>query len=582
MEFTDEQKDFLVAEGRIVLHACPGSGKTAVVAQKLIDCLKSWDRSHQGIATLSFTNVASEEIEKQVQKSTSGALTINYPHYVGTLDSFINNFIVLRFGYGFLSPPQRPKIAVENLYSLPFRFWRSECHRKRCVSNISHFKWDSNGRLFRGKELIECQSNSQYGRPCHQYKQLLRDKGIVFQNEAAGLACELLKTNPQIAAALAARFPIIIVDEAQDTSEDQMAVLDLLEQAGAESVFLVGDPDQAIYEWRDASPEFFIEKINSEKWKVLQLTTNFRSSQLICNATKLFSKSLEGRNASIAKGVFANDEQKPILLLYDKENCNAKNILITKYLSLCSDRNIEQSSENVAIVTRKSVSIGISDLWKSKEVELFAKASHEWILGTRKKAYEFCEKALFSLLLNDLENIEITIENEVEKKMPYESWRLMVLDILINLPAPTQTLKNWIEQMSEVLAQYLVSKNLEIRNHRQILDLIKIKTRDQDVPNLQEHLVSDFLKGQVLSNYTFSSVHGVKGETYSALMLLIEGTTGNTLTPSFLNTGNLDQELMRIAYVAMSRPRKLLVVAMPNTKKTYARFPETLWDHMHV
>jgi ATP-dependent exoDNAse (exonuclease V) beta subunit len=42
----------------------------------------------------------------------------------------------------------------------------------------------------------------------------------------------------------------------------------------------------------------------------------------------------------------------------------------------------------------------------------------------------------------------------------------------------------------------------------------------------------------------------------------------------------LEKELMRIAYVAMTRPRKLLVVAMPNTNmKEYIRFPKEKWDY---
>ena len=82
---------------------------------------------------------------------------------------------------------------------------------------------------------------------------------------------------------------------------------------------------------------------------------------------------------------------------------------------------------------------------------------------------------------------------------------------------------------------------------------------------------------------TYSSIHGVKGETFDALMLLIHGTVGNTLTPSFLANGKTNTELMRIAYVAMTRPRKLLVVAMPKNKaKLSNRFPPDKWDYVEL
>ena len=93
MPLTQEQQDFLDAEGRIVLCAVPGSGKTYVVAQKMIKYLSDWSSKHRGIAALSFTNVASDEIKRQIADSALGLPEIDYPHFVGTLDSFINNFI---------------------------------------------------------------------------------------------------------------------------------------------------------------------------------------------------------------------------------------------------------------------------------------------------------------------------------------------------------------------------------------------------------------------------------------------------------------------------------------------------------
>ena len=82
-------------------------------------------------------------------------------------------------------------------------------------------------------------------------------------------------------------------------------------------------------------------------------------------------------------------------------------------------------------------------------------------------------------------------------------------------------------------------------------------------------------------NYTRSSIHGVKGESYDAVLINIKSCTGSTITPKLLMEGELDQEMMRIACVAMTRPRRLLMVAMPDTKgiKTCGRFSEELWRH---
>ena len=114
-------------------------------------------------------------------------------------------------------------------------------------------------------------------------------------------------------------------------------------------------------------------------------------------------------------------------------------------------------------------------------------------------------------------------------------------------------------------------------------DAIKITTRDKKPPDFRKIPIRCYFEIKSKAEYTYSSIHGVKGETFDALMLLIHGTVGNTLTPSFLANGKTNTELMRIAYVAMTRPRKLLVVAMPKNKaKLSNRFPPDKWDYVEL
>ena len=583
---TDEQNIFLTTEGKVVLCACPGSGKTFVVAQKLLHYIKSWNRPHQGVSVLSFTNVASDEIEKQTKELMPGGFEIEYPHYVGTLDSFINHFILLRFGYLMLNEPRRPTIAIKDVFTVPYSFWRGECRRNGCVENIHDFRWGMDGQLYRHKTLVECLPNKNRKHPpCYECKLTLLRKGFVFQSEVSALAYLLLKKHPLIAEAIAARFPIIILDEAQDTSIEQMAVLDLICESDLESMFFVGDPDQSIYEWRNATPECFIEKREHEEWITLPLTANFRSSQLICNATKAFSKTMENSEPSTAKGINADYHQKPLLLLYSGDIDDAKNKITVRFFELCNANSIAPSSDSVAIVTRSHIHLDtdISGLWKSKEIELFAQSAFEWFSGSRKKAYALCEKALYSICIGEIRDIEVSIDVDIETVMSYELWRSKVIELLIRLPNPNQPINNWIANMKILTAQALSKVDLSLRDARTLDDVIKIKSRDEKSSNFKNIPMQRFFESKNATNHTLSSIHGVKGETYDALLLLVETLKGKTLTPSFLNTGDLDTELMRIAYVAMTRPRKLLVVAMPKTKNgKYERFPNDKWDYESI
>jgi len=70
--------------------------------------------------------------------------------------------------------------------------------------------------------------------------------GYANQDDANYFGMKILEHYPKVAKAIIHRFPLFMVDEAQDTSEIQMKIIDLLIDNGLENIMLVGDPDQAI------------------------------------------------------------------------------------------------------------------------------------------------------------------------------------------------------------------------------------------------------------------------------------------------------------------------------------------------
>lgn len=389
--------------------------------------------------------------------------------------------------------------------------------------------------------------------------------------------------DPEIAKSIALRFPVIILDEAQDTSEEQMRILDLLCAAGLESMYIVGDPDQAIYEWRNANPESFLEKMHDSEWTQLVLSENFRSSQMICNATYIFSDTNKDKKANNASGPFATYNKKPVLFLYDKDT--AEDLIIQRFKEECTACDISVSPDKVAIVTRSKIHSddSIDNLWKTPETELLARASFEWMCDNRKKAYVFCERALFQMVVKDLKDIDVSIEWDVSQIIQYAKWKQVVIEILIRLPSADEECGQWVTNSRDIVHKILVSHNVAMRDGITMNDAIKIKTRDKKHPDFRKIPIRCYFEIKSKAEYTYSSIHGVKGETFDALMLLIHGTVGNTLTPSFLANGKTNTELMRIAYVAMTRPRKLLVVAMPKNKaKLSNRFPPDKWDYVEL
>lgn len=581
-KMTEEQKEFLDTEGKVVVKACPGSGKTYTVVQKLLLYVDNWKDYHRGVAVLSFTNVASNEIYEKAQSIHGSLGKIGYPHFIGTVDSFIDEFIVLRYGHLLTSGKVRPRLALSDMWKIPFKYWRAECRRNGCVDNIEQFYYGVDNNFYKGNKQVQCEQRNAWPLPCQQYKKILSDKGIVFQNEAALFAYQLLKKYPKVAEAIAERFPIIIIDEVQDTSVNQMAVFDLLSDSGMKSMFLVGDPDQSIYEWRNANPECFIQKLEDSRWKTIELTGNFRSSQNICNVTSFFSSSLNGTTSNNAIGAWKNEPEKPVLLL-TKDNPEGE--IIDYFIDKCKEMQIEISPKNVAVLTRGRVYsyTDISGLWKSKEIELYAKAAYEWKYGSRKKAYKEASKASYSMIFNE-EADEYVMKQKIRECSNEESWKEYVIDALIDMPDVEIGIAEWVKKFSSVFGAVCEKHGYKISLEKDIKDIFKIKQRDKKSPDFKEIPLRKFFEKKIENNYTRASIHGVKGESYDAVLVYIKSRTGNTLTPKLLMEGTLEQELMRLAYVAMTRPRRLLMLAMPDTEgiKTCGRFLKELWKYESI
>ena len=79
-------------KGNDDVQACPGSGKTFMVASKLILLAKKWNRAYKGVCALTHTNVAKDEILKLLTKHPVGHKLLTYPHFIGTIQEFIDKY----------------------------------------------------------------------------------------------------------------------------------------------------------------------------------------------------------------------------------------------------------------------------------------------------------------------------------------------------------------------------------------------------------------------------------------------------------------------------------------------------------
>lgn len=553
MPLSEKQKEtILEPTGKFVVRACPGSGKTYSVARRLADKISNWESKYQGIATLSFTNIAWQEIEKQV--SDFGMRTpIDYPHFLGTIDSFVNRFIFLPFGHLVMNCKSRPVLVGE-----PHGSWSGKNFSEGLFDNISY---DINGEYYALNErsMRKDWRDNQY---ITNAKNGLIKRGYANQADANYFAMKILETYENATKAIVHRFPVFIIDEAQDTSEIQMKIIDLLIENGLEEIVIVGDPDQAIFEWNEAKPKLFIDK--HEKWEDNNpppLNENRRSSQAICDFTFKLS-SLKEPSESI-DGEVKDFNFKPQIWSYGTQKLNT---IVEQFISLCSNNNIEINQNNVAVIYRSkdifNEITGITKVeynkmpWKDgdKYTKNFAKGRYLYERGDLSEGFKYIEKAIITKEYNLSFCAQKNIEESIEQN-GFTQHRRLVHQIIGLLPKTNCTLLEW------------VSKTNELFNEDGLDITLAIKTKNG---NITFEEIFDKNNPQLTGiNYKLGTIHSVKGETFEAVLVILKnkgiGKCYKTLITE--NVGIEYNEELRIVYVGVTRPRKLLVLAVPDNDK---------------
>ena len=571
-KLTKSQENVIKLSGKNVLKACPGSGKTYVISHKVVSELRTWKYKNSGMAVLSFTNVAKDELINNIKKIT-GQTSLPYPHFIGTLDSFISQYIVMPFGNCVLKCGVSPTIVEGDYYeTIMHSYWSRECYGNYC--ELKDFYITPFGKVCDEKgKLTKC--TLQGKKPCERAKKTLLKSSILSCKEATLFAIEILKNNPKVLKLIANRFPYFIVDEAQDTSKEQMELLNLLFDGGVINAILIGDPDQAIYEWRDADPGVFLNMYNDKKWNSVELNENFRCSQHICNATKGFSSlSL----VSQAVGDSKEFNTKPIIIRYKDDE---KNSLIEEYLKLVASLGIDITPKNVAVLNRGRVAISgndysqIDNLWQNLKTIFLAQATQAKGMKDSPNLYRHVEKLLYYLIFQKHDRIDRELIN---KSFDIRKWKKLIFDLSVRLPSPEMSLQDWKIKTPQVLTDFSKDNDVEFM----VNDAIRTKTRVKDA-NLKDFLeqpIHAFFAGFSHEHYTNSTIHSVKGCTFEAVMLIINRS--GKLTENMINTKPINSEEIRTFYVAATRARKLFVLALPDKKKASmdtVRLPKDLWDY---
>lgn len=540
-----------------MVKACPGSGKTLSVTARLDSLLSTWPTPNQGIATISFTNVAWQEIQRNLIEKFGHTSSLNYPHFLGTIDSFINRYIFLPFGHLVMKCTGRPKLIGEphNKFEPIGKIasWgKPECN-KTCRLNDFTYNCNNEIRCINPKNgtFKKCPYNKDV---CLKKKRQIIRMGYATQSDANYYSLKILRDYPDIAKAIIERFPHLIIDEAQDSSEIQWSIFTNLIDNGLKNILFIGDPNQSIFEFHSARPDLFNKVYSNFRNNSFMMNENWRSSQKICDFYRRISKA----QLTALHPDFKDIDIKPIL--YYAKNQEYEKI-INKFLDHCRRESIEITPEQVAIIVRSNKLVSEIDErkelkgtpWRdeNKEAGEIAESKFRYDNGDIVESFHLIQKAIYKIMSNQ-KYCNISILNQFIKKNGFVKWRTIVYDLLINLPSTHgKRLLEWKNEANNILEKMKRKYRLEIKN----------KYSDLLLYDLFQH-------SALRSKYpcTLSTIHGIKGKTFEAVLIILKSKAANSKQyKKILYESIEDSEELRNLYVAFSRPRKILSIAVPES-----------------
>ena len=277
-------------DGAVLLLAVPGSGKTTVLVTRLGYMLCCCGISPDAILTMTYTKAATKEMQKRfVRFFGQDCPQIPEIRTINGVSSKIIDFYTRTHGSGsaFTVVENEGELAkiVSDLYRELSGEFATQSVIKELRKGIAYVK-----NMMLGKEdLGELDTGfDQFPELYVQYNLALRQRRWMDYDDQMIYAKTILENYPDILAHFQDAFPYICVDEAQDTSKIQHAIIQLLARKTG-NLFMVGDEDQSIYGFRAAYPDALMQfEQTYPKARVLLMEENYRSTPEILHLANGF------------------------------------------------------------------------------------------------------------------------------------------------------------------------------------------------------------------------------------------------------------------------------------------------------
>jgi len=554
-ELTVEQARIVEHKGCAFVSACPGAGKTRVLVERARVLLKKFS-SGRGAAFLSFTNAAVSEFERRLH---CGGLLPSpvFPHFVGTFDGFLWQFLVAPFGVPECNETPRLIPDISGISVQPYE--KARPLPLSCFDRVTGEIIGEEARRMRFDPDEKPRQTKAYVTAAAKIRQRYRSRGQLDFDDVRALAEDHLNDetlSSKLADALAARFSEIIVDEAQDCNPKDLTIIQWLRGAGI-ATKVICDPHQAIYGFRGGVTEelnSFRETFDTDDQ--LSITGNFRSSEPICKAIVALRPKHTRANPDRAVGKYRSIDTPIHLLAYPGNGVPAR--IGSTFRELLEKHDLEASQCPVLASTwdsaKKAVGLPTGGARQDLTLRLAVAVSSfhcNFEQGSRVAALE------------EFHRIVLELEGKLDGRTYHQHideeglepgvWRPRILKLVRDLqydsgkyPDPN----SWLERARALLEPCLPDDGRSISQRLR---------RNGDLPAA--------LTVQAASGLPAKSIHAAKGQEFPGVCVVMTSKTSKGIL-DYLETGAPEEaaEEARKIYVAASRAQRLLCFAVPRSQ----------------
>lgn len=548
-EPTEEQQRVIEHTGSAFIAACPGAGKTRVMVERARRLISDGP-TVRGIAFLSFTIAAVFELEDRLRREGLVETPV-FPHFIGTFDAFLWQFLVAPFGVEGCAA--KPRLIPDKDDRTIQPFAAAQALPLGCFDRVTGDAIPAmiQRHGFRGRiNAHETAARNTRARFLERGELDFADARSVALARLRDPACGAV-----LGPAFAARFLELIVDEAQDCNPVDLEIITWFRAAGI-PVKVISDPNQAIYGFRGGVTRelgLFAETFaDAER---LPMNGNFRSSRHITKG--VVALRAPNMRAAIDEALGEHREQPTAVQILSYSGKGVPSTIGTKFRELAAAMGLAPRDCPVVSATRRTGAnalghpqdSGVRDL--SYRLAAAVSDFHfSFEVGGRKEALVAVHRIM--LELSGQMGGKTYHQHLVDADVAPDAWRpeaLALAQALRFSPERFATADAWHDEARRLLAPLLPADGQSINQRLR---------RNGDLKKA--------LAVAPASGHPARTIHSVKGMEFPAICVVMSPSTAKDIVDFLTGDAGGDNEEARKIYVGASRAQRLLAVALPRTQ----------------